>query len=238
MRNNHTPYFIQQILHKFQQFYISRFIKPQFDNIGEGLVISSPRHLKLFGKNICAGRNLHIICAAHNPVSITTWHSKQNSGRINIGDYCLISPGVNIAAADSITINNNCMIAANCYISDCDWHGVYNRIRPFRCSKPVVLGENVWLGYGTIINKGITIGENSITAAGSVVVNDIPKNVIVGGNPAKVIKEISPDKRMLKREFMFNHSYQQTNTELIRWSARHNSFLKWLRVQFNPGKSD
>src|SRR5690606_37267877 len=101
-------------------------------------------------------------------------------------------------------IDSNCMIGAESYISDSDWHGVYNRTRPFRCSSPIHLKKNVWLGYRCIICKGVTIGENSIIGAGSVVTGDIPDNVIAAGNPAKVVKAINPNRRMLTREFLFS----------------------------------
>jgi acetyltransferase-like isoleucine patch superfamily enzyme len=54
----------------------------------------------------------------------------------------------------------------------------------------VKIGKNVWIGVNCIILKGVTIGENSILGAGSVVVNDIPPNVLVRGNPAKIIKNL------------------------------------------------
>lgn len=56
--------------------------------------------------------------------------------------------------------------------------------------KPITIGNNVWLGGSSVICPGVTIGDNSIVAAGAVVTKDVPSNVIVGGNPAKVIKHI------------------------------------------------
>jgi maltose O-acetyltransferase len=56
--------------------------------------------------------------------------------------------------------------------------------------KPVKIGNNVWIGGGSIINPGVTIGNNVVIASGSVVTKDVPDNVIVGGNPAKIIKQI------------------------------------------------
>ena len=55
---------------------------------------------------------------------------------------------------------------------------------------PIVLGSNVWLGMRTIVLKGVTIGDNTIVAAGSVVTRDLPPNVIAGGVPAKPLKSI------------------------------------------------
>ncbi len=71
------------------------------------------------------------------------------------------------------------------YISDSDWHGLYNRTRPFRCTKPITLGNNVWVGRGAKISKGVTIGDNSVVAAGGVVVKDVATMLLWGGVPLK-----------------------------------------------------
>lgn len=55
---------------------------------------------------------------------------------------------------------------------------------------PITIGDNVWLGGNVVVTSGVTIGENSVVAAGSVVVKDIPANVVAAGNPCKVIREI------------------------------------------------
>ncbi|MEG1480940.1 sugar O-acetyltransferase [Clostridium sp.] len=61
---------------------------------------------------------------------------------------------------------------------------------------PIKIGDNAWLGGGTIVNAGVTIGENTVIASGSVVTKNIPSNVVAGGNPCKVIREITDeDKR-------------------------------------------
>ena len=194
----------------------------------------------IFGRNICLGRYAHIIAAPDNHIRLTTWQSKQCSGEIRIGDYCLISPGVRISAAQSIRIGDNCMLAANVYISDSDWHGIYNRIRPFRCSKPVVLENNVWLGERVIVTKGVSIGENSVIGAGAVVTKNIPANVIAAGNPACVIKTINPKRRMLKREVLFKDAehYFYNQDQMDQYMLANNSIWNWLRSIFKPSKSD
>ena len=190
MRRNNTPYFIKRFSDAINRFYVRRFIKPQFDSVGEGLDIAHPRSLVIFGCNIHIGRYAQIIAAPDNYIRFTTWPSKQQSGEIKIGDYCLISPGVRISAAQSIQIGDNVMFAANVYVSDSDWHGIYNRIRPFRCTKPVTIENNVWLGESVIVNKGVTIGENSVIGAGSVVTKNIPDGELWYGNPATFRRKI------------------------------------------------
>ena len=60
-------------------------------------------------------------------------------------------------------------------------------------SKPIIIHSNVWIGMNCIILKGVTIGQGAIVAAGSVITKDVPPWTIVGGNPARAIKEISPE---------------------------------------------
>ncbi len=240
MRRNNTPYFVKRLAKAINQFYVKRFIKPQFDSLGDGLEIAHPRNLVIFGSNIYLGNYAQIIAAPDNYIRFTTWPSKQQSGQIKIGDYCLISPGVRISAARSIHIGDNVMFAANVYVSDSDWHGIYNRIRPFRCTKPVVIENNVWLGESVIVNKGVTIGENSVIGAGSVVTKNIPANSIAAGNPARVIKSINPNRRMLKRELLFKDAehYFYNQDQLDRYMLGRNSIWNWLRSLVKPDKND
>ena len=62
------------------------------------------------------------------------------------------------------------------------------RISGSEYGKPVTIGDNVWIGGRAIINPGVTIGDNAVIASGAVVTKDVPNNVVVGGNPAKIIK--------------------------------------------------
>lgn len=203
-------------------------------------MVIAPMSAEIFGRNIEVGDYLHLISSKDNPVRLTTWSGKGMDGKITVGNYCLMSPGTTITAADSIHIGDNCMFAAGCYIADSDWHGIYNRLRPFRCTKPIVLKDNVWIGHGAKVCKGVTIGENSVVAAGSVVVKDVPDNVVVGGNPAKVIKAINPKRRMLKRERLFERGefYAQNQKALDRYVLSGNTWWDWLRSMVFPTRQD
>jgi len=240
LRRNNQPYVIKKCLNWLNREYTKRFLAPQFDSLGRAPHVFSPQHVVVFGRDIHIGHHPHIIAASDSKIRLTTWPSKGNPGRIDIGDYCLISPGNRISAAQSIRIGNNVMLAANCYISDCDWHGVYNRTRPFRCTKPVVLEDNVWLGERVIVGKGVRIGENSVIGAGSVVTKNIPANCIAAGNPAKVIKTINPERRMLKRETLFADAdhYHRNLDELDKYTLANNGWLNWLRSVFVPNRDD
>lgn len=240
MRRSSTPYIIKRLYKTINNWYVQRFIAPQFDSLGSIPEIAHPRSLVIFGRNIHLGKYAQIICASDNCVRFTSWPSKQADAEIVIGDYCLISPGVRISAAKSIRIGDNCMLAANVIVSDSDWHGIYNRIRPFRCTKPVVIENNVWLGERVIINKGVTIGENSVIGAGSVVTKSIPANSVAAGNPARIIKTINPKRRMLKREILFKdpEHYFHNMDQLDRYMLGNNSWWNWLRSLFAPNLKD
>ena len=240
MRKNHQHYFIKKFITGLNRFYIAHFVRPQFTLLGRMPQIFSPQHLVVFGDNISVGNYAHIISSPDNKIRLTAWPSKGQSARIDIGDYCLISPGTRISAAQHIRIGNGCMFAANCYISDSDWHGIYNRTRPFRCTKPINLADNVWLGERVIICKGVSIGENSVIGAGAVVTHDIPANVVAAGNPAKVIKTINPKRRMLTRETLFRDAehYYANMDGLDQYTLAGNSIWGWLRSVFFPNQND
>jgi acetyltransferase-like isoleucine patch superfamily enzyme len=240
MRRSSTPYLIKRFYKIINRWYIERFIAPQFDSLGSIPEIAHPRSLVIFGRNIHLGKYAQIICASDNCVRLTSWPSKQADAEIVIGDYCLISPGVRISSAKSIRIGDNSMLAANVIISDSDWHGIYNRVRPFRCTKPVTIENNVWLGERVIVTKGVTIGENSVIGAGSVVTKNIPANSVAAGNPARIIKTINPKRRMLKRELLFKDAehYFYNQDQLDKFMLVNNRWLTWLRSLWKPNHQD
>jgi len=111
---------------------------------------------------------------------------------LKIGDKCGFS-GAAISCAESITIGDNVLLGINVIVTDTDHHSL-NAKQRFEnigiTSKPIVIGNDVWIGTNSIILKGVNIGDNSVIAAGSVVVGDIPDNVVAGGVPAKVIRKL------------------------------------------------
>ncbi len=104
---------------------------------------------------------------------------------IKIGDNCGFS-GVSIVADKKVEIGNHVLVGANTIIGDRDDHP--ERLHTIPAT--VKICDNVFVGMHCIIMKGVTIGENSIIAAGSIVTNDIPANCVAGGVPCKVIKYI------------------------------------------------
>ncbi len=118
----------------------------------------------------------------------TTWEAKAT---LKIGNHVGIT-GSSICAAERIEIGDNTIIGSGCTIVDTDFHPISDGERRYQTdgikSSPVIIEENVFIGMHSMILKGVKIGKNSVTQAGSLVVNDIPANSIAGGNPAKVIK--------------------------------------------------
>lgn len=111
---------------------------------------------------------------------------------IEIGDEVAFNNNIFICCAQRVKIGNNCLIGEGVTIFDFEAHGTspYNRHK-LGNEKEVIIGNNVWIGSKVIILKGAKIGDNSIIAAGSVVLGkEYPSNVIIGGNPARIIKEI------------------------------------------------
>ncbi|HMJ68579.1 MAG TPA: acyltransferase [Cyclobacteriaceae bacterium] len=109
-------------------------------------------------------------------------------GKLIVGTNSRLN-GVHIDASESVVIGNNVRIAPYTVILDSDFHDIKDHFSDGK-SAPIVIEDNVWIATRSTILKGVTIGRNSVVAAGSVVTRDVPPNTVVGGVPAKVIKHI------------------------------------------------
>jgi len=141
----------------------------------------------------------HVSCYAGCSFSVG------ENGQCTIGDFTLLN-GALIMAEDKIDIGSHCLVSWNVGIADSDFHPLepaqrlidaqalapFFKDRPQRPklrTAPVIISDNVWIGMNATILKGVTIGENSVVAAGSVVTKSVPANVVVAGNPAIIVKQ-------------------------------------------------
>lgn len=239
MRKDHRPYYIKKLYLKFQKFYVNHFLRPQFDHMGKGGTFMKPWHVEIFGPCIELGDFSTIIAAPDRKIRFSVWPEKKGKGYIKIGNYCLVCPGVRIGAACGVDIGHNCMIASNAYITDSDWHDIYNRVST-GTSMPVKIKENVWIGDSAIICKGVTIGKNSIIGAGAVITKDVPSNVVAAGNPAKVVKQLDLEEKMITRSHWLSDP-GSLSREFDKWDRavlQNNTFLHWVRYMLFPMKKD
>ena len=147
-----------------------KMLKEMFGDIGENCYIEPPLHANWGGKHCHFGKNVY---ANFNLTLVDDSH-------IYVGDYTMIGPNVVIATAG---------------------HPILPELREkaYQYNMPIHIGRNCWIGAGALIMPGVTIGDNTVIGAGSVVTKDIPANVVAVGNPCRVLREIGEH----DREFYF-----------------------------------
>ena len=113
-----------------------------------------------------------------------------NYGRkTSFGKGSFVNFGCTFLALGGITIEEGSFIAPHCVLAT-EYHPEDPATRHSLLTKPIVIGRNAWLGANVTVLAGVTIGENAIVAAGSVVTKDVPDNMIVAGTPARILREI------------------------------------------------
>lgn len=239
MKRDHRPYVVKKAYLAFQKYYTDHFLRPQFKAFGKGATVVKPWYVEVFGHPVELGDYAHVIASADRRVRLSVWSEKPEQGRIRVGDYCLICPGVRISSASEIAIGQGCMMASNVYITDSDWHDTYNRIA-MGVSLPVSIEDNVWIGDSALVCKGVTVGKNSIVGAGAVVTKSIPPNTISAGNPAKIVKTLNPAERITGRAQWFSDPEQLSKDldRIDREMLRGNSFFHWIRHLLFPHRND
>jgi acetyltransferase-like isoleucine patch superfamily enzyme len=167
----------------------------EFKGIGENVylpnecIIKNPKYISI-GDNFSSLNNLRI----------EAWDSyagQDFSPEIIIGNNVIINTDCHIGCINRIVIGDNVLFASKVYISDHS-HGEISAeallIPPVQrklfSKGPVIIGDNVWIGENVAILPGITIGANAIVGANAVVTRDVPANAVVGGNPARLIKQL------------------------------------------------
>lgn len=139
-----------------------KLLKEMFAEIGEGCYIEPPLHSNWGGHHVHFGKNVY---ANFNLTLVDDTH-------IYVGDYTMLGPNVTLATAG---------------------HPIAPELREkgYQFNMPIHIGKNCWLGAGVIVLPGVTIGDNTVIGAGSVVTKDIPSNVVAVGNPCRVMREVS-----------------------------------------------
>lgn len=136
-------------------------LKEMFAEIGEGCYIETPFHSNFGGRNVHFGKNVY---ANFNLTLVDDTH-------IFVGDNTMFAPNVTVATAG---------------------HPINPELRRqgMQYNAPVHIGANCWIGTGALIMPGVTIGDNTVIGAGSVVTRDIPSNVVAVGNPCRVMRPV------------------------------------------------
>ena len=108
---------------------------------------------------------------------------------ITVGNHVFINAGCKFQDQGGIVIGDDTFIGHNTVLATLD-HDINPGKRHLLYPAPINIGKKVWIGAGVVITKGVTIGDNSVIAAGAVVTHDIPSNVIVAGVPARILREL------------------------------------------------
>ena len=143
-----------------------QLLKEMFAELGEDCYIEPPLHSNFGGHHVHFGKGIY---ANYNLTLVDGTH-------IYVGDYTMIGPNVTIATAG---------------------HPILPELREkgYQYNVPVRIGRNCWIGAGAILLPGVTVGDNTVIGAGSVVTKDIPANVVAVGNPCRVLREIGEHDR-------------------------------------------
>lgn len=135
-----------------------------------------------------------ILGSAGGHLSMQAAFNCDNGQNIHVGDYFLSNYNLTILDIAPVTIGTHVMIGPNVDIYTVNHPMTPQGRRDYLAqSKPVTIGNDVWIGGKVTITPGVTIGNNVVIAAGAVVTKDVPDNVLIGGVPARVLKSLTAD---------------------------------------------
>lgn len=142
----------------------------------------------VFGFNV----NFGVVNSPFFYNSYTYLEARNKDAVICFGNNVHINNNFSAISEKQISIGNNVLVGYNCQITDSDFHDLNKSNRQQTDPSPaaVIVGNNVFIGNNVTILKGVAIGENTVVANGSVVTKSFPENVIVGGVPAKILKDL------------------------------------------------
>lgn len=140
----------------------------------------------VLGSPIVDGTDLEVgddfkVWSGHRQTLISGW------GRIRIGDRCFVNCGTVLLAVKEIIVGDDVAFANEVYVMDSNSHGLEGGDH---VEAPVRIGDGTWLGARAMVLPGVTIGKRVMVAAGAVVTRDVPDDVLVAGNPARVVREL------------------------------------------------
>jgi acetyltransferase-like isoleucine patch superfamily enzyme len=164
----------------WNKLVVQSFYKRKFSSIGTGLHVMGKASIGGVGK-VQAGNNLCL--RSSGPKRIGLWTFEKNAV-LNFGNNVFINSRVDILCWKRIEVGDFTLIGNDTLILDSDWHGI-DGAQPK--VSPIKIGSHVWIAMRVIILKGVTIGDNAIIGAGSVVTRNVEKNTIVAGNPIRQI---------------------------------------------------
>jgi len=200
--NDKTSFLVRFFFQLKTNLYYHLSFKKKINSLKGRPLIWGIWNVILYGPNINLGRGVIIVGANGYKTNLTVIKKGKTEGEINIGDNVLVMNGVRISSASKISIGHNCMLANFCYLTDADWHDLYDRSQTPGKTAPIHIKDGAWIGDSAIILKGVTVGENSVVGAGSVVSKDVPPNVVVAGNPARIIKQLDQKKIKVERKII------------------------------------
>ncbi len=175
------------IRHNFNRLVYLAYLRSRTDKTA-----IVPATTQLDGK-VEAVKDTNIVLGDYCRLGKDVFFETEGNAQIKLGNNVRINTGCFIVAHSNIEIGNDCLIGEYSSIRDAD-HGVakqaLTRCQPHR-AEAIVIEDNVWIGRGAVILKGVRIGVGSVVAANSVVTHNVAPHTIVAGSPARLIRDIS-----------------------------------------------
>ncbi len=173
---------IPALLNRIKNFYYSYIFKTKQLRLGKNISFSGTKNISI-GHNVLIGNQ--------------AWIDAISDGKISIGNNVSFSQNVHIASKYSVKIGNGCLIGSDVLITDHNHttglmhRDILPKNRELDVKGKTEIGENTWLSDNVKILSGVILGKNCVVAANSVVICNFPSDVVIGGIPAKIIKNFN-----------------------------------------------